>query len=188
MAVRVPGLDPVALKRVLDAGAQTVIVPYVQTVEEAELAAAAVAYPPDGFRGVAGGVRATGFGAVQGYYESARDEICLIVQIETQQGLDNIEAIAAVEGVDAMFVGPSDLSASLGYPNQMASEPMQAAIRDAIERITAAGKPAGFLSTDPILQDLAKDAGAMYIVPSIDMSCLRNELVKAVTTNARLKT
>ncbi len=186
-AVRVPGLDPVILKRVLDAGAQTVIVPYVQTVEEAKLAAAAVAYPSQGFRGVAGSVRATGFGAVEDYYAKARDEICLVVQIETQQGLENLEAIAAVDGIDAMFVGPSDLSASLGYPGQMASEPMQAAIRDAIERITAAGKPAGFLASNPMLIELAKDAGAKFIVPSIDMSTLRQSVVSAVSQFAHLK-
>ena len=186
-AVRVPGLDPVTLKRVLDAGAQTVIVPYIQTVEEAELAAAAVAYPPNGFRGVAGSVRATRYGAVSDYHSRARDEICLVVQIETQQGLDNLEAIAAVDGIDALFVGPSDLSASLGYTGQMTAEPMQTAIRDAIERITATGKPAGFLALNTMLLELAKDAGAKFIVPSIDMSSLRQSIVSAASDFDYLK-
>lgn len=186
-AVRVPSLDPAALKRVLDAGAQTVIVPYIQTVEEAELAAAAVAYPPHGFRGVAGGVRAAGFGAIEDYYTKARDEICLVLQIETQQGLDNLEAIAAVDGVDALFVGPSDLSASLGYPQQMTEEPMQNAIRDGIERIAATGKPAGFLATSDLLLQIAKDAGAKMIVPAIDMTSLRLAVGDNLAAHSHLK-
>lgn len=186
-AVRVPALDPVTIKRVLDSGAQTLFVPYVQTVEEAELAAASVAYPPKGIRGVAGGARAQGYGAIGDYFFKAREEICLIVQIETQQGLDNLEAIAAVDGIDAIFVGPADLSASLDYPGQMASEPMKAAIRDAIERITAAGKPAGFLARNLELVELAKEAGAKFIVPEIDTALLRQAAMEAVAAYGHLK-
>ena len=186
-AVRVPALDPVIIKRVLDAGAQTLFVPYVQTVEEAELAAASVAYPPKGIRGVAGGARAQAYGAIGDYFHKAREEICLIVQVETQLGLDNLEAIAAVDGIDAIFVGPADLSASLGYPGQMSSEPMKAAIRDAIERITAAGKPAGFLARNKELLELAKEAGAKLIVPEIDTSLLRQAAMEAVAAYGHLK-
>ena len=185
--VRIPGLDPVVVKRVLDAGVQTIFIPYIQTVEEAKLAAASVAYPPNGIRGVAGGTRATGFGAYGDYLAKARDEICLIVQIETQQGLDNLEAIAAVDGIDAIFIGPADLSASLGYPGQMTSEPMKAAIRDAIERVTAAGKPAGFLARSKELLDIANDAGAKFIVPEIDMVLLRQAAMENVRTYNYLK-
>lgn len=173
VSVRIPGLDPVNVKRFLDAGVQTILIPYIQTVEEAELAAASVAYPPRGFRGVGGSTRATAFGAYSDYFAKARDEICLIIQIETQAGLDNLEAIAAVDGIDAIFIGPADLSASLGYPGQMTSEPVKAAIKDAIERITAAGKPAGFLARNQELLELAKEAGATYIVPEIDIVLLR---------------
>ena len=187
MAARVPGLDPVVLKRILDAGVQTVFVPYVQTVEEARLAAASVAYPPKGIRGVAGATMATGFGAVEDYYHKARDEICLIVQIETQTGLDNLEAIAAVDGIDAIFIGPSDLSASLGFPGQMTSDPMRAAIRDAISRVTAAGKPAGFLAGNKELLELAKEAGAKFIVPGIDAALLRGAAMANVAAYKYLK-
>lgn len=185
--VRVPGLDPVNIKRVLDAGAQTLFVPYVQTVEEAELAAASVAYPPQGIRGVAGITRATGFGTYDDYMAKARDEICLIVQIETQQGLDNLEGIAAVEGIDAIFIGPADLSASIGYPGNMTAEPVKAAIRDAIERVTAAGKPAGFLALNQELLELARAAGAKFIVPAIDMALLQQGAKANVAANQYLK-
>lgn len=186
-SVRVPSLDPVVIKRVLDAGAQSLFVPYLQTVEEAQLAAASVAYPPHGIRGVAGGARAQGYGAYGDYFFKARDEICLIVQIETQLGLDNLEAIAAVDGIDAIFIGPADLSASLGYPGQMTSEPVKAAIRDAIERVTAAGKPAGFLARNKELLELAKDAGAKFIVPEIDLSLLRQATMESVAAYSYLK-
>jgi 4-hydroxy-2-oxoheptanedioate aldolase len=185
--VRVPGLDPVTIKRFLDAGAQTLFVPYIQTVEEAELAAASVAYPGAGIRGVAGGTRATGFGAYDNYFGTARDEVCLIVQIETQLGLDNLEAIAAVPGIDAIFIGPSDLAASLGYIGNLTAEPVKAAIKDAIQRITAAGKPAGFLARNRELLELAKEAGAVFICPEVDMPLLRDAAMACVAKHADLK-
>lgn len=187
VTVRVPGLDPVVMKRVLDAGAQNVFVPYIQTVEEAELAAASVAYPPEGIRGVAGAIRAAGYGGDEDYFHNAREEICLIIQIETQLGLDNLEEIAAVPGIDAIFVGPADLAASIGYPGQLTSEPVKAAIKDAIERITAAGKPAGFLARDRELLELAKEAGAVFLCPEIDMILLRNAAIARAKECAYLK-
>lgn len=185
--VRVPGLDPVVIKRMLDGGAQTLFVPYIQTVAEAELAAASVAYPPAGIRGVAGGTRATAFGTADDYFAKARDEICLIVQIETQEGLDNLEAIAAVPGIDAIFIGPSDLAASLGYIGNLTAEPVKAAIKDAIQRITAAGKPAGFLARNRELLELAKEAGAVFICPEVDLALLREAAVGCAAKHADLK-
>src|SRR5438552_8336923 len=105
--------DMVLLKRLLDVGAQNFLIPYVQTAEEARAAVAATRYPPQGIRGVAVTHRANRFGRVKDYFKRANEEICLLVQIETRQALQNIEAIAAVEGVDVLFIGPSDLAAAL---------------------------------------------------------------------------
>ena len=110
--------DAVEIKKLLDLGAQTLLVPYVQNAEEARAAVAAVRYPPAGMRGVAGLTRASRYGAVADYHRRTQDEICLLVQVETAEALRHIEDIAAVEGVDGIFIGPSDLAASMGYPGQ----------------------------------------------------------------------
>ncbi len=171
--VRPPSNDPVFLKRLLDAGVQTLVIPYVQNAEEAAIATRAVTYAPDGMRGVAGVTRATMYGAVPNYFARARDEICLIVQVESQEALDNIEEIAAVDGVDGIFIGPSDLAMSLGYPGQATAPAVLEAIADGIRRIVAAGVPAGFLSLDQRSIDVAAEAGALYLVPAIDMAMFR---------------
>src|SRR3954466_15872366 len=119
--VRVPWNDMVAMKRILDIGAQSLLVPYVSTAEEARAAVAHTRYPPNGVRGVAGTTRATRFGRIKDYARRAHEEICLLVQVETQAALDNIEAICAVEGVDGVFVGPADLHASFGYTGEIAN-------------------------------------------------------------------
>src|SRR5574339_821572 len=116
--VRVPWNDMVTIKRTLDIGAQSLLVPYVSTKEEARDAVSFTRYPPAGVRGVAGTTRATRFGRIQGYAKKAHEEICVLVQVETKQALDNLEAICAVEGVDGVFIGPADLHASLGYPGE----------------------------------------------------------------------
>src|SRR5436190_9696982 len=107
--------DLVLMKRLLDIGAQNLLVPYVQTAEEGRAAVAATRYPPKGVRGVAVMPRANRYGKVKNYLQKADDEICLIVQIETELALKNIEDIAAVDGIDSLFIGPSDLAASLGH-------------------------------------------------------------------------
>lgn len=164
--------DPVEIKRILDAGAQSVIVPYVQTAEEAAQAVAAVRYPPQGFRGVAGLSRASRFGTIPGYIARANAEICLLVQVETAKALDNIESIAAVDGVDGIFIGPSDLAASLGYPGQPGAPEVKAAILSAIARIRAAGKPAGILSLDQAFLPEAVAAGTLFTAVDTDLSVL----------------
>src|SRR6185503_9387208 len=121
--------DTVLIKRLLDIGAQNLLVPYVQTPEEARAAVAATRYPPAGVRGVAVAPRANRYGRVKDYLEKADREICLLVQIETRLGLENIEAIAAVQGIDGLFIGPSDLSADLGH----LGNPGHPAVREAIE-------------------------------------------------------
>ncbi|MGL4312008.1 MAG: HpcH/HpaI aldolase family protein [Paracoccaceae bacterium] len=171
-AVRPGWNDPVEIKRILDAGAQTILVPYVQNAEEAARAVAAVRYPPAGMRGVAGITRATRYGLVADYTAHADSEICLLVQVETAEALKNIEAIAAVEGVDGIFVGPADLAASMGHPGNPGAAPVRAAILDAIGRIRAAGKPAGILSLDPDFLKEAAAAGSLFTAVDVDQAIL----------------
>lgn len=170
--VRPAANDAVLIKRFLDAGAQSLLIPYVQTAQEAEAAVRATRYPPDGIRGVSALTRATRFGRVPGYFDDAAMEICVIVQIETQTALDNLEAIAAVPGVDALFVGPADLAASLGFGANQQHPEMRAKVIDTIERIKAAGKPAGLLTGDGVLQEMSLAAGIDFLAIGVDAGIL----------------
>jgi 4-hydroxy-2-oxoheptanedioate aldolase len=138
--------DPVLIKRYLDIGAQTLLLPYVQNAEEAKRAVEATRYPPHGIRGVTGSGRAAKFGRVTDYLKKANDEVCVIVQVETREALAKIDEIAKVPGVDGVFIGPSDLSASFGHIGNPAHPEVQAAIENAGKRIRAAGKGAGILT------------------------------------------
>jgi 4-hydroxy-2-oxoheptanedioate aldolase len=138
--------DAVMIKRILDIGAQSILVPYVQNAEEAKRAVAAVRYPPAGIRGVASSTRANHYGRVNNYLKLADSEICLLVQVETRPALGELEAIARVEGVDGVFIGPSDLAASLGHIGNPAHPEVQAALEDAVKRLKAVGKAAGILT------------------------------------------
>lgn len=171
--VRPGSLDLAEIKKLLDCGVQTLLIPFVQNAEEARLAAAAVAYPPDGVRGVSGLTRATRFGTIPGYARRAREEICLIVQIETRAALDELEEICAVPGIDAVFIGPADLAASLGHLGEPGHPEVRATVVDAIRRIRAAGKPAGFLSPDPTYVDAVIEAGSVFTAVDIDVAILR---------------
>ncbi len=170
--VRPASNDPVLIKRLLDLGAQSLLIPYVQTVEEAEAAVAAVRYPPAGIRGVAGLTRASRFGRVKGYAQQAETELCLMVQVETRQSLDCIEEIAAVDGVDGIFIGPGDLSASLGHPGELFHPEVVAAIEDAITRVRAAGKPAGVLTYDHDFARRCMGLGTLFTAVGADLSIL----------------
>jgi 4-hydroxy-2-oxoheptanedioate aldolase len=138
--------DPVLFKRLLDIGVQSFVVPFVQNADEASKAVAATRYPPRGIRGVATTTRASRYGRVKDYLIRASDEICVIVQIETRAALRGIEAIAAVDGVDGLFIGPSDLAADLGHLGDNGHPEVRAAIEDAVGRIRASGKAAGILA------------------------------------------
>lgn len=138
--------DMVLMKRLLDIGAQNLLIPYVQTPEEARAAVAATRYPPQGVRGVALTHRANRYGRVKDYYKGIGEEICVLVQIETRLALQNIEAIAAVDGVDGLFIGPSDLAAALGQLGDSAHPELREAIEDALKRIRKAGKAPGILA------------------------------------------
>jgi 4-hydroxy-2-oxoheptanedioate aldolase len=144
--VRAAWNDAVLVKRILDIGAQSIVLPYVQTAEEARRAVQAVRYPPRGIRGVSASSRASQFGRVKDYLSRADEEICLIVQIETRAALDQLEAISETDGVDGVFIGPSDLSASLGHLGHPGHPETQSALQDAAHRLTRLGKPAGILA------------------------------------------
>jgi len=143
---RIPWNEPVIIKRALDAGVRSLLVPFVQNAEEARKAVAAARYPPLGTRGVAVVPRANDYGRVRDYHRNAHLETCILVQLETRAALKEIEAIAAVDGVDGMFIGPSDLAADFGHLANNKHPEVQAAIRDAARRIRATGKSAGNLS------------------------------------------
>lgn len=164
--------DAVLIKRVLDTGAQSILVPFVQNAEEARRAVAAARYPPAGIRGTAGTTRASRYGRVPGYLNKANAEICVLVQIETGEALKLIDEIAAVEGVDGVFVGPNDLSASLGHLGDMRHADVQTAIRHAVDRLRAAGKPAGILTSneDDIRQYV--DWGYTFVAVGSDVGIL----------------
>lgn len=164
--------DAVVLKRLLDVGVQSFLIPYVQTEEEARQAVAATRYPPEGFRGFASTSRASGFGRIKDYYARAPEEICVLLQIETQLGLDNLEAIARVEGVDGIFVGPGDLSASIGYLGQPGHPDVQKVILDAVGRIKACGKAPGILTGDEALARRYLDAGCLFTAVGADNAIL----------------
>jgi 4-hydroxy-2-oxoheptanedioate aldolase len=170
--VRVAWNDTVLIKRFLDVGAQSLLIPYVQSGTEAEAAVAAIRYPPRGMRGVSTVSRATRFGRVADYMRQAEDELCLLVQVETAEALSEIEAIAAVDGVDGIFVGPSDLAASLGHAGVPGHPEVVRAIEDALTRIGRAGKPAGILTPDRDFARRCLDLGALFVAVGVDAGFL----------------
>ena len=170
--VRTAWNDTVLIKRFLDIGAQTLLVPYVQSAAEARAAVAATRFPPRGVRGVSGSNRATRFGRVTGYATRADEELCLLVQVETAEAVAEIEAIAAVEGVDGIFVGPNDLAASLGHPGDLGHPEVVAAVEGAITRVVRTGKPAGTLTIDRAVARRALELGAGFVAVGLDAALL----------------
>lgn len=177
--------DKVLVKRHLDQGAQTLLVPYVSTVEEAEAAVAATRYPTRGIRGVAGSTRAAQYGRIKDYVKRCEEELCLLVQVETREGLDNIEKIAKVDGVDGVFIGPADLSAGLGHLGDIGHPEAQAAIFDGVKRVRACGKAPGILAMDEPFARKAMDAGTLFTAVGMDVVLLARETEKLA---ARFKT
>ena len=156
----------------LDIGAQSLLVPYVQNADEARAAVAATRYPPAGIRGVGGMTRATRFGRVNDYARRAQEELCVLVQVETEEALGHIEAIAAVEGVDGIFIGPADLHASMGYVGEVANPKVLPVMDDALRRIRGAGKAPGILTTDDTLIRRCIDAGSLFTAVGVDLAML----------------
>jgi 4-hydroxy-2-oxoheptanedioate aldolase len=170
--VRVPWNDMVWIKRVLDVGAQSLLVPYVSTAEEARNAVAYTRYPPQGLRGVAGTTRATRFGRIKDYARRAHEETCLLVQVETRAALDSIEAIAAVEGVDGIFIGPADLHASFGHTGEIAHPDVKPLIDEAIRRIRKCGCAPGILTPNEADARHWLACGALFVAVGADVGLL----------------
>jgi 4-hydroxy-2-oxoheptanedioate aldolase len=170
--VRPPWNDAVRIKGLLDAGVQTFLVPYVQTEEEARQAVAATRYPPRGVRGFAGATRASRFGRVENYHTRCEEEMCVLVQVETRAALRNLEAIATVDGVDGVFIGPGDLSADLGHVGDLGHPEVQAVIEDAIGRIKATGNIPGILIGDEALARRYIELGCLFTAVGADIGIL----------------
>jgi 4-hydroxy-2-oxoheptanedioate aldolase len=170
--VRVPSDDPITIKRILDAGAQSLMIPNVEDAEQAARAVAATRYAPRGVRGFSQAPRAARFGRVANYHALCEEQIFVTVQIESQAALDNLEAIAAVEGVDGVFVGPGDLSTSLGYIGRQGHEDVVAVIEATLRRIVAAGAAPGILTGDETLARRYMAAGTLFTAVGSDMSLL----------------
>ncbi len=171
--VRVPVGDTALIKMVLDIGAQTVLVPMVNSAEQARELVRACRYPPEGMRGVgAGAARATGYGSVSDYIQTADEQICLLVQVENRAGMAALDDILQVEGVDGVFIGPADLSTDMGFQGNSAAPEVRATIADAITRIKAAGKAPGILGTNDEANQIYLDMGAQFLAVGIDVMLL----------------
>ncbi|MDQ1213748.1 2-dehydro-3-deoxyglucarate aldolase [Pantoea vagans] len=172
--VRPPCNEPVIIKRLLDIGFNNFLVPFVETEEEARRAVASTRYPPAGIRGVSVSHRSNMYGTLPDYNQSINDNITVLVQIETRQAVDHIDAIAAVDGVDGIFVGPGDLSAALGYLGQPAHPEVLNVIKHIFDRARAAGKPAGILA--PVEADARRylEWGATFVAVGSDLGVFRS--------------
>ena len=170
--LRVPWNDTVMVKRVLDAGAVTLLFPFVQNAEEARRAVAATRYPPQGVRGMAGMSRGSRFGTVANHYQVANDRIGVIVQLETPAALEQLEAIAAVPGVDALFLGPADLSGAMGHVGDMDHPAVLAAMSDAVQRCKALGMPVGTVGGSVEVVNGYRAIGFDYLATASDLGFL----------------
>ena len=168
--VRVPWGEPWIIKRVLDLGAQTIVIPMVDTAEQAAAMVAACKYPPEGIRGKGAMLaRASNWGQMTEYDSTANDEICVIVQVETRKALSNLAEIAATPGVDCVFIGPADLSTDMGHASDEAPEVVRA-IEEAVKVIRDAGKPAGIIYYDETLLPHLVDLGVRFLGVGADVS------------------
>lgn len=187
--VRPPIGEAWIIKQLLDAGAQTLLVPMVESGEQAQAMVQAVTYPPHGIRGVGSALaRASDFAAIPDYLTTAQDEICLLVQVENRKGLDALDEILSVAGVDGVFIGPSDLAADLGFIGKPGAPEVKSVVVDAITKIVAAGKAAGILTLDTEFQQQCRDLGATFIATDLDVSLFaRNMREAAASAKSRLR-
>ncbi|WP_249674376.1 HpcH/HpaI aldolase family protein [Pseudomonas abieticivorans] len=184
--VRLAGNDPVLLKRALDLGAFNVMVPFVENAEQAQAAVNAVKYPPLGTRGFAAVHRASRYGTWANYGREANDAVTCILQIETPNALNNLEAIAAIPGVDALFLGPGDLSAACGHIGNPGHRDVQAMISDAIVRAKKIGMPMGIVGGTPELVHSYLEQGYAFAAVASDMAMMMkkaNEFLTALKAN-----
>lgn len=181
LAVRIPCNEPIMVKRLLDAGIRTLMFPYVQSAAEARAAVAATRYPPHGIRGVSGNMRANGYARIQDYGMNYHQEQCVIVQLESPKAIAAIEEIAAVEGVDALFIGPNDLAANMGLFGKPGAPEVKALIGAALERIVKTGKAAGILNFNIGEARALLKAGFSFVAVNSDTAILarRSEAILA---------
>lgn len=183
-AVRVAWNDAVLIKQVLDIGAQTIFVPFVQNVEEAQAAVRACRYPPFGTRGVAGSTRASGYGRRKTYLKEANEQLGIVLQVETKDAIEQLEDIASVEGVDGVFIGPSDLSASYGHLGNPSAPEMQEVLKSAAQRLNAIGVASGILATNAEDANRYLEWGFTFVAAGVDTGLLTkavDDLRAAVT-------
>lgn len=163
------------IKQLLDIGSQTLLIPMVESAEQASAWVSASRYPPQGIRGVGTALaRAAQWNRHQDYFDKANDEVCLLLQVETLKGLEALEEIVNTEGVDGVFIGPADLAASLGYLGKPDHPEVQNAIEQALRTIQASGKAPGILATDLKLAEHYRQVGALFIAVGVDTLMLAN--------------
>lgn len=179
--LRVPWNDTVTIKRVLDAGAQTLMVPFVQNAGEARAAVAATRYPPQGVRGMAAMGRASLFGTAPDHFINANKQVGVIVQLETRAALAELEAIAAVEGVDALFLGPADLSGDMGHVGKLTHPEVMEAMAEAVRRCKAVGMPVGTVGGTPEVVAQYRAMGFDYVAIASDLGLLMRAAREAIT-------
>jgi len=169
---RVPWNDTVMVKRVLDAGAQTLLFPFVQNADEAHKAVAAAKYPPHGVRGMAAMSRGSRFGTVKDYFKVANDAVSVIVQIETPEAMARLEEIASVPGIDSLFFGPGDLSGAMGHVGNLMHEDVVKLMADGVRRCHALGKPVGTVGGTPEAVAIYRASGFDYIGCASDLGLM----------------
>ncbi|ENT02884.1 4-hydroxy-2-oxoheptanedioate aldolase [Brucella sp. 63/311] len=173
--VRPPVGETWIVKQLLDIGAQTLLIPMIESREQAEAMVKAMRYPPHGVRGVGSALaRASAFNRIPDYLQTANDEVCLLLQVESRAGLANLDAIATTEGVDGVFIGPADLAADKGHLGKPGAQEVQDAVRDALQRIIGHGKAAGILTGDLSLARHYLDLGATFVAIGNDVTLLAN--------------
>jgi 4-hydroxy-2-oxoheptanedioate aldolase len=168
--VRLRDDDPARIKQVLDAGAQSLMIPMIETADQALRALRATRYPPEGIRGIGSSLaRASRFSAIPDYLKTANDQICLILQVESRAGLSALDDILAIDGIDCVFIGPADLAADMGHLGNAGHPEVRAAVLDALAHIAASGKAAGMLSTEEGFIADCVQAGARFVGVGIDV-------------------
>ena len=181
--VRPVNSDPALIKQLLDIGAQTLLVPMVDSADQARDLVRAMRYPPGGIRGVGAMIaRASRWGHIEDYAHQVEDALCLLVQVETRRGLENLDGIAQVEGVDGIFIGPADLSASMGHLGAADHPDVQSAIGRAIARVRELGKSAGILATDASYARRYLEYGATFVAVAVDTMLLTQAMRDTLAT------
>mgnify|MGYP003385960327 CR=1 FL=1 len=172
--VRLQDHDVGDIKRVLDVGAQTLLIPMVDSAEQAKQLVAAVRFPPNGIRGMGGALtRATRWGGIKDYLQHADDNICLVLQLESTEGIAELEAITQVDGVDAVFIGPADLAAAMGYIGQPGHPEVCKVVERSIKRVHELGKPVGVYCGDPEQTERYQQMGASFFLIGADTLLLK---------------